>query len=143
MHVLCVVAPLVVLLAACETASQPGSVEDTAGCYSYDRNGDRVTAQFDVRDRTVEGTLAYDFAEKDDNIGTFTGMLHGDTLLGVYTFQSEGQASKREVAFLRQGETLREGYGNSEVVGEVQRFVSPSGLVFGQGIVLARVPCED
>lgn len=112
------------------------------GCYADTRSADRVEANFRVEDNSVTGTLAYNFAEKDANTGTFTGMLHGDTLRGVYTFQSEGQTSKREVAFLRKGETLTEGYGDSTPTGDVQRFTNVAKISYGQGFVLTKTPCK-
>ncbi|WP_420457823.1 hypothetical protein [Neolewinella sp.] len=133
---------LYVLATACTSTPQKTGAA-VAGCYTYAENNSRVAAELETHDQTVEGTLTYDLYQKDRNQGTFNGILHGDTLIGVYTFQSEGRTSKREVAFLRQGEQLREGYGDSDLVGDVQRFSSPNELVFGQGVVLARVPCED
>ena len=122
--------------------TEAADASGVTGCYTDTRTTDRIAADFRVSDNAVTGTLTYDFAEKDDNTGTFTGMLQGDTLRGVYTFESEGQRSKREVAFLQRGETLVEGYGNVSPAGDVQRFSNVAEITYGQGIVLTKTACE-
>ena len=86
----------------------------------------------------MQGRLRYDFYEKDDNEASLLERRRGDTLVGVYTFYSEGQKSKREVAFLRQGDSLVEGYGNAQPKDGVQRFDAVDELSFGQGVVLTK-----
>ena len=134
---------LLLLLATACTSKPQETAAAVAGCYAYAENNSRIAADFKTRDQTVEGTLTYDLYEKDRNQGTFNGVLRGDTLIGVYTFQSEGQTSQREVAFLQRGTQLSEGYGESKSVDGVQRFVTTAGLTFGQGIVLDKTDCTD
>ena len=133
------------------TACQPGSrnAQETTttessitGCYAFEQNNSRVIAQLEVVEDSVQGRLRYDFYEKDDNEGEFAGTMRGDTLLGVYTFYSEGQKSQREVAFLRQGDSLVEGYGNAQPKDGVQRFDAVDELSFGQGVVLTKTECN-
>ena len=135
-------AALFLLATAC-TSTPRETAAAVAGCYIYAENNSRVAAELETNDQTVEGTLTYDLYQKDRNQGTFNGILRGDTLIGVYTFQSEGTMSQREVAFLWRGEQLSEGYGASRVVDDVQRFVNTAHLTFGQGIVLDKTNCND
>lgn len=131
------------------TACQPGATtqettaSSVAGCYTFEQNNSRVVAHLEAAEDSVKGQLRYDFYEKDDNEGEFAGTMRGDTLLGVYTFYSEGQQSKREVAFLRQGDRLVEGYGNAQPKNGVQRFDALSQLTFGQGVVLTKTACNE
>ena len=123
-----------------ETATAASSV---AGCYAFEQNNSRVVAHLEVVEDSVKGRLRYDFYEKDDNEGEFAGTMRGDTLLGIYTFYSEGQESQREVAFLRQGESLVEGYGNVQSKNGVPRFEAVDQLTFGQGVVLTKTECNE
>ncbi len=136
---------LFLLTTACQPSAttQETTASSVAGCYAFEQNNSRVTAQLEAAEDSVKGRLRYDFYEKDDNEGEFAGTMRGDTLLGVYTFYSEGQPSKREVAFLRQGDRLVEGYGNSQFKNGVQRFDAPNQLTFGQGVVLTKTECNE
>ncbi len=136
---------LFLLMAACQpgATTQDTTASSVAGCYGFEQNNSRVTAHLEAAEDSVKGRLRYDFYEKDDNEGEFAGTMHGDTLLGVYTFYSEGQQSKREVAFLQQDDRLVEGYGNSQFKNGVQRFDAPNQLTFGQGVVLTKTECTE
>lgn len=130
------------LMTACQPNSSTTSASSIAGCYAFEQNNSRVTAQLEAVEDSVKGSLRYDFYEKDDNEGEFAGTMRGDTLLGVYTFYSEGQMSQREVAFLRQGDRLTEGYGNAQPKNGVQRFDAVDQLTFGEGVVLTKTECN-
>jgi len=83
-------------------------------CYLYATSQDTVSMSIDVSGLVVTGELNYNFHEKDRNRGKLTGKINGDTLLADYTFISEGVESIRQVAFVRKGDSLVEGYGESE-----------------------------
>ena len=138
---LCLI-PLV-LFACDETGSPVGTdgVIPSASCYTYASPRDTVRLSItDLQGNTL-GTLRYALAEKDRNTGTFEGEWSGDTLYANYTFQSEGVESEREVAFLRRGNHLTEGYGpvNSEGTG----FAARNKLNFPGQIELTRTECDD
>lgn len=80
-------------------------------CFVYHENKDLIKLEISKNDKTIEGNLTYAFEEKDKNTGTFKGELKGDSLIGIYTFQSEGVESKRQVAFLLKEDHLIEMYG--------------------------------
>ena len=151
--------PLLFLMAlggvSCQTASRneaepatateaepPTSATSVAGCYEFSQNNSKVLAHLEVVQDSVKGRLRYDFYEKDDNDGEFAGTLRGDTLIGMYTFLSEGQLSKREVAFLWQENRLLEGYGNPQFDNGIQRFEATDKLTFGQGVILTKTECN-
>ena len=135
-------------MAACQPASQSAE-EVTAGdptltgCYAYRQDSNQVLAHLQMDNDSITGALRYDFYEKDDNTGTLAGIARGDTLVGVYTFYSEGQASRREVAFLVRGDSLAEGYGPMQEENGVQRFEDREQLTFGQGITMAKTACRE
>lgn len=90
----------------------------------------------------VSGELSYLFYEKDKSRGTFDGRMKGDTLFADYTFSSEGMESKREIAFLQQGNTMTEGYGDATEIQGVMTFKDPKKLEFGKGFVLNQAECK-
>lgn len=90
----------------------------------------------------VNGELNYLFYEKDKSRGTYSGRMKGDTLFADYTYSSEGMESKREIAFLQQGNTFTEGYGDAMEIQGVMTFKNPYTLQFGKGFVLNQVECK-
>lgn len=90
----------------------------------------------------VTGDLSYKYFQKDQNKGTLRGAMRGDTLFGIYTFMSEGAESSREVAFLKKGNDLVEGYGDvQEMEGKVI-FTNRTSLDFSSSVVLKLVDCD-
>ena len=138
---LCLI-PLV--LFACEETGSPVGAEGvipSASCYTYASPRDTVRLSITDLQGNTRGTLRYALGEKDRNTGTFEGEWSGDTLYANYTFQSEGVESVREVAFLRRGDHLIEGYGpaNSEGTG----FAAGSKLRFPGQMELTRTDCDN
>jgi hypothetical protein len=103
------------LLQACSTTprteekiAQQNSVYE---CYASHTDKDSVFLRLSFDGHQVKGDLTYKLFEKDKNHGVIEGTVHGDTIFAIYKFISEGKASVREVAFLRQGDTtLVEGF---------------------------------
>ena len=115
---------------------------DSVQCYQYIKNRDTATLSLKTEDNKVTGTLGYNLYEKDKNAGTITGLIKGDTIIAHYTFQSEGQTSVREVVFLKQGDQLKEGFGDvQEVKGEVV-FKDVSKLKFDESMVFGKIDCK-
>ena len=113
------------------------------GCYLYTVNKDTfqlaITA---VNKNDVEGSIIYNFYEKDKNSGTIAGVIKGDTILADYTFNSEGTSSVREVIFIRKGDQLAEGYGPMEEKGGRTVFTDKSKVKFGDYILLSPIECK-
>jgi hypothetical protein len=85
--------------------------------------------------------MLYQLKERDRNNGTLQGTIKGDTLIADYTFSSEGMVSVRQVAFLKQQEGLREGFGELKQKNNQWVFANPRALQF-TGFVLTPAACE-
>ncbi|WP_083421845.1 hypothetical protein [Arsenicibacter rosenii] len=140
--------PVLVFSYGCQQADKKQQT-DTADtqkpattCYRLVTGQDTVSMQLTTKGSDAEGALTYNFYEKDRNQGTFTGTFHGDTLLANYTFQSEGTQSIREVAFLRQGDELVEGYSDMEDQNGKFVFTDKATISFTEGIRLKKESCR-
>ena len=110
-------------------------------CYSYIKNKDTARITIMSSGAITTGELSYSLFEKDKNNGIFEGELHGDTILAEYTFSSEGKESVRQVAFLKKGDQLLEGYAEVMEKGGKTVFKNKSDLKFGEGLVFTKVNC--
>lgn len=90
----------------------------------------------------IKGYLTYSLYQKDKNNGTFEGEMHHDTLIADYTFNSEGNTSVREIAFLLKDTLLIEGYGEMKYKGEKLVFKNTKYLSFPGTIVLRKTSCQ-
>ena len=82
------------------------------GCYQYKTEDNDLKMEVTkIEGDAVSANLFYAYAEKDKNKGTFFGNLHGDKLIGKYTFMSEGVESVRDVAFKIEKDQIIEGFG--------------------------------
>lgn len=111
-------------------------------CYKSQMNNDNVALTVYRVNNKITGQLTYNLYEKDRNQGTIDGEMRGDTLLAKYAFTSEGIYSVREVAFLKRGKDLLEGFGETENVQNKMRFKQRDALTFGKSIVLTEEDCE-
>lgn len=133
---------------SCDTTHKEKPKEQTtqkpllnSGCYAYHKNGDTINMKIDQVGDSVTGTLDIAYAEKDANSGTFKAALKGDTLLGTYTFKSEGMQSEREIAFLIRNNQLIEGYGEMKENG--MSFKDKDNLQYTSAMPLSKVACEQ
>ncbi|MBC7923899.1 MAG: hypothetical protein H7Z75_22725 [Ferruginibacter sp.] len=110
-------------------------------CYRYLSGKDSVTLRITTTGNAVKGELRYTFFEKDKNTGTLEGQVKGDTIFADYTFLSEGTESVREVAFLREGNDLVEGYGAAKEVNNKMVFENRSALNFKNNTLYKKVDC--
>ena len=137
-------------LASCSdgsTKNPPGAAENatdstTAYCYSSTRNRDTVLLHINISGEKVQGELEYNLYEKDRNKGTLEGVLKGDTLIADYKFLSEGVESVREVAFLKKGNDLIEGFGEAEEKKGKIMFKDIRALNFDNSFILQKVDCK-
>jgi hypothetical protein len=113
-----------------------------AGCYGYTKGRDTVKMSMQIRGKEVSGDLTYNLYEKDKNVGSIAGELIGDTVLVDYTFNSEGSKSVRQVAFLKKGDQLTEGYGDVAEQNGKTVFKDRSKLKFAGIIVLSKDSCS-
>jgi hypothetical protein len=126
--------------APAETAMQAMPQQD---CYTYVKNRDTVTLSLTHADSSLTGNLTYQLFEKDKNKGVVSGKVLGDTILLDYTFNSEGLSSKRQVAYLKQNDTLVEGFAEVEEKNGGMVFKNRADLKFQRsGIVLNKIDCK-
>ncbi len=125
------------------TGSAPPVTTGASGCYALIAAGDTVRLNLSQQDSVVTGTLLYQLAGKDRNTGTLRGQMRGDTLLARYTFQSEGQESVREVAFLAKDGGFAEGYGDVQEQNGAMVFTPGAFLTFETDRVLTKEACPN
>jgi len=117
------------------------SPAETQNCYTYTKNKDTILLSTKESGSQVTGNLEYNLDEKDRNTGSVAGIVRGDTLLLNYTFQSEGRLSVRQLAFLKQGNELMEGYAEVEEKADTVVFKDPQNLKFSKEMVLEKTGC--
>lgn len=130
------------LLTSCKNEPKQTSPVSTAQCYSYITDKDTVSMKLTIMGDEVTGDLSYKYFQKDQNKGTLRGAMRGDTLFAIYTFMSEGAESSREVAFLRKGSDLVEGYGDVQEMDGKVVFTNRTSLDFSSSVVLKLVDCD-
>ncbi len=112
-----------------ETGHQPLIATGPGQCFTWSIGENTATAHLDIEGTQVKGTLAFDYAEKNDSQGKLNGTLNNDIIMAEYTFVSEGQESVMEVVFKLQGNKLIQGYAEMEEQG--------GKLVFKDGVKLS------
>jgi hypothetical protein len=110
-------------------------------CYAYIKDKDTVSLSLIIAGNAVAGNLNYNFYEKDKNAGTIAGIIKGDTIIADYTFQSEGTTSYRQIAFIKKGDQLLEGYGPTQETNGRRVFTNLAGLKYGD-ITLSPIACK-
>lgn len=155
-HILSILA-IAVLLSACnnkpqavegteavnmDTTAVTTAVTNSIKCYAFTSKGITINMYIEQYGEEVTGRLTYDFAEKDDNEGLLKGRFYGDTLVADYAFKSEGTTSIREVAFIKKGNQLTEGYGDVEEKDGKMIFKNRNSLNYN-GTVLNETACKE
>ena len=109
------------------------------GCYIAVIKKDTIQlAVTSVNGSAVEGSLIYNFAEKDKSKGTFAGQYTNDILVADYTFNAEGTTSVRQVAFKKVADGMVEGYGDTEMKDNKSVFKDQKAIKYDDNIVLKR-----
>lgn len=125
--------------AAIDTNIVPSAPQE---CYTYINNRDTASLTIMTSGNITTGELSYNLYEKDKNKGIIKGEMRGDTLVAEYTFSSEGTESIRQVAFLKKGTQLLEGYGQVEEKDGKMHFKDLRTLSFGKAIVFTKTDCN-
>ncbi|MCK7554333.1 hypothetical protein MKQ70_04650 [Chitinophaga sedimenti] len=86
------------------------ATQTTSGinCYQQVTGRDSFFLNLIQAGDSVTGTLEYNFFEKDDAKGAFTGVLRNNILRLRYAFQSEGTTTTQDKIFKRNGDQLVE-----------------------------------
>lgn len=123
-----------------ETVSEKPAIEE---CYKGILKEDTIAMTLVIKDNEItDGALSYHLFEKDKNEGTLKGEIKGDTLFADYTFMSEGTQSVREVAFLKEGGSYIEGYGDMKEAAGKMIFKDPKKLKFDSKTILTKSECH-
>ncbi len=135
----------VLMLTSCNQAkhSKADNYPIKTGCYGYAKDGNKITFQITRVDPLVQGTLIYDWAEKDRNSGSFNGTFEKGVILGTYTFISEGTESSRELAFKVKDSSLLEGYGEVQSAGKMTSFTNTEALRYDERFKLTLGACKN
>lgn len=152
-HFNLIVIALLALGVSCkeQAETKPPQQENTAvsekyeeHCYLYAQNKDTIALMLTQSKNLVVGEMFYNFYEKDGSFGSFEGIVKGDTIFGDYDFESEGTRSKRELIFLKKGNTLLQGYGAVEVDGNnTTVFKSNTSITFDEKFPLTAADCDQ
>jgi len=113
----------------------------TRKCYAYTKDKDTIQLQITINGNTFTGNMRYQLFGKDRNNGTLQGSINGDTLIADYHFSSEGMMSLRQIAFLKQQDSLREGFGEL-VLQDTQYMFKDVHVLQFKGFVLKPVMCN-
>lgn len=147
------IAAIAGFISACQTKTPEEKIDslatapDTAvttnkTCYAYINNKDTVSLSLVKAGNSLTGMLDYNLYEKDKNTGTIAGLIKGDTIIADYTFNAEGTSSVREVAFIKKGDQLVEGYGDMKEKDGKTVFTDAKSLKFGGVITLTPIECK-
>jgi hypothetical protein len=111
-------------------------------CYVAVSGKDTAELQFNLKDGQIDGILAYNYFEKDQSKGRVSGNWRNDTLIWDFDFFSEGTKSRSQVALLRKGDRLLEGYGEVTEDSLGLRFTHPEKLNFGDSFIFVKTKCK-
>ena len=134
------------------TGAKDTAIDDTyiattpaalSGCYGWVVNNDSASMKISVEGNTIEGTLAYNWSEKDRNAGTLQGEVKDSLIIANYTFNSEGMSSVRQVVFKIQGDSLSEGFGDIDTSGDTTKFKNIAGLQFQNDRSFKTINCNQ
>ncbi len=121
------------------TQEKPNAILEL-GCYSYSDNLNTAIFKISNLEDSIVGKLTYAHDGKDINSGVFIGELIDDKLFGTYTFISEGEESKREIAFLIKNEQLIEGYGELNENGT--GFLDKENITYASVTPMTKTDCD-
>jgi hypothetical protein len=124
-----------------ENNSNSNSSSETS-CFAQMNTNDTLLLNLTKNGDSITGSLYINRSGKDANRGTISGTLKGDTLFADYLFMSEGIESVREVAFLKKGDAMIEGYGDVEQKGNKIVFKKNGTLKFNERMLLSKVSCQ-
>ncbi|WP_133757527.1 hypothetical protein [Gelidibacter sediminis] len=126
-----------------ETKTEFKNTHVNEHCFLYAKNNDTIQLVLKEYKTTATGYLLFNFYQKDGSHGSFEGVMKGDTLFADYNFEAEGTKSKREIIFLKKGQTLLQGYGELEVDAHNRTvFKKDATITFDDKFPLTAVACD-
>ncbi|WP_158796969.1 hypothetical protein [Pedobacter sp. L105] len=96
-------------------STNSSSTTETKESYEYINNKDTVSLSYTANGNVITGTLISVLAGASRTAGTIEGVIKGDTIIADYTMDQahHEKTSVRQVAFLKKGGKLLEGYGDT------------------------------
>ena len=91
----------------------------------------------------VSGKMSFDNFEKDGSSGTVSGKVNGNVIELLYSFQSEGMNSVRELFFKMQDGKLISGIGPIGMRGDTAYFSNGSAIEYPQQEAFDKVNCDE
>lgn len=139
---------LLVFLAACQSTENKSleappvkEVSGVAGCYFSVFGKDSTSLELVKNEDSISGNLNYQWFQKDNNAGYFSGTLQDSLLTGFYNFYSEGKYSVRQLVFKVKRDTLLEGYGAINMKNDTAFFKQKDHLQFLTDRPLVKTEC--
>ena len=112
------------------------SPQPIVGCFAAALKNDRYYLHIVQQlGNKVSGQISIRNANKDASYGDFSGTFDGTTLTGMYTFNSEGLQSKRELFFRATESGFLAGFGPVEEVGDTAKFVRPLSITWDHSYI--------
>lgn len=119
------------------TSNNSTPEEPLKGCYIAVIKKDTIQlAITEVQGNQINGSLVYNFWEKDRSKGTFSGEYKDGILSANYVFNAEGTTSERPVIFKKVPEGFVEGFGETKTVETREVFADPEAIEYGQSYIL-------
>lgn len=120
--------------AAVDSLLNPEEVKanSTLGCYFANVGDDLFIMNINYHENTtVSASLGYKPYKSDPSKGLLVGNYTNGILQGIYTFESEGMSSERELFFKRDGDGFIPASGPVELIdGKFERFQRPLNLTW-------------
>ncbi|QRR00054.1 hypothetical protein [Dyadobacter sandarakinus] len=111
-------------------------------CYTSTFKKDTILLNGLMYGDSIKGSLGYKLYEKQQQNGSLTGMMHGDTMWGVYTFMTSGSETVNEITFLRSDSLLIEGLGERHLENGKFIFNDKSKITY-TGVRLTKTDCRQ
>ncbi len=116
---------------------------DPNKCYKLIANGDTVSLSISIIVDQIEGILEVNSIHQIYSRGIVNGSLLGDTLIWDVVFDNEGIQSYSQVAFLKDGDDLIQGYGDMILDDELFKFKNLNTIEFIPSLALKRIFCSE
>ncbi|GEM_PF-2110775 len=113
-------------------------------CFMGNIKADSVFFEMERYGDKFKGFIFYKRYLSDASVGEYVGNISGDTISGLYTFQSEGMISKVEKKFLWRGDSIQEAIGTLREADSITMvFAEPLRVKFGESYTLHQTQCSS
>lgn len=113
-----------------ESTDQP-KISET--CYLSIQDGDEISMSVSENETNVSGSLYYAVKNKEQSVGTYSGVIKGDMMYIQYRYASESSDGVRDIIFEKKSKTI------SEKTIQLQEGKETKYL--STGVVLKKIDC--